>query len=205
MGRYQARVQDMEREHIFIDMPLKPGAKIPTILPSGQVVLVQYRAIDGAQCTFQTQVTGRDIRQIPLLSLQKPDYSQVHRHQRREFLRVPISATFHLVFVNSENKEIVHADGIGHDISGGGVTFRVHKDLPIHRDDIIGFRFLLPLEGKSQEVVGKARVIRVAPVDHYDRKLISLKFYELQEPDRQAIIQYSFKRQIEMREKGVFR
>lgn len=204
-GRYQARVQDMEGDSIFIDIPLKPGYKNPTNLPTGQPVLVQYRAVDGAQCTFQSEVRGRDTRQIPLLQLQKPEYAQVYRHQRREFLRVPILATFHLVFVDSESKEIITADANGYDISGGGLSFRVRQELTVRRDDIIGFRFLLPLEGRSHEIVGKARVIRVAPVDKHGWKLVSLKYFEIPESDRQRIIQYSFKRQIELREKGLFR
>jgi c-di-GMP-binding flagellar brake protein YcgR len=203
-GRYKARVQDMEKDKIFIDLPLKPGSKLPTNLPTGQTVLVQYRAADGAQCSFQTEVTGRDRRQIPLLSLQKPEYSCVHRQQRREFLRVPIAVTFHLIFLDSETREIVNADGQGYDISGGGLSFRVKKDLPIRNGDLIGFRFLLPLEGKSYEIIGKARAIRISPVDRNGWKLVSLKYTEIQESDRQRIIQYSFKRQIEMREKGLF-
>jgi len=46
-------------------------------------------------------------------------------------------------------------------------------------------------------------VIRIAPPNEAGTKLVSLRFFELSEQDRQRIIQYSFKRQIELREKGV--
>ncbi|TCP59401.1 c-di-GMP-binding flagellar brake protein YcgR [Tumebacillus sp. BK434] len=204
-GRYQARVQDMETNSLFIDIPLKHGSKYPTNLPTGQQVLVQYRTTDGALCTFQSAVQGRDVRQISLLQLHKPESSQIRRFQRREFLRVPILATFHLVFVDSESKEVLTADANGCDISGGGLSLRVRQELPVRRDDIIGFRFQLPLEGRTHEIVGKARVIRVAPVDSNGWKLVSLKYFEIQERERQRIVQYSFHRQIELREKGLLK
>ncbi|WP_157729475.1 flagellar brake protein [Tumebacillus algifaecis] len=202
-GRYQARVQDMEEDGIFIEIPLKPGAIMPTNLPTEQSALVQYRAADGALCTFQTEVQGRDVRQIPLLKLLKPDEEHIYRQQRREFLRVPIMATFQLIFVDNETKEIINADAYGYDISGGGLSLRVQHDLPMRSEDIIGFRFRLPLESMTHEIVGKARVIRIAPQDRHGYKLVSLKYYELSERDRQRIIQYSFRRQIELRDKGL--
>jgi c-di-GMP-binding flagellar brake protein YcgR len=204
-GRYASRIQDLEKTKVFIDYPLKTGAQVPTTLAQGQQVLVRYRSVDGAQCSFMTRVIGRDVRQIPLLSLHKPHISEIHRMQRREFLRVPITALFDIVFMDSATKGIISSQAYGVDISGGGLAFRVKKDSPIAAGDIIGFKFQLPApEGqKAHEVVAKARVIRVSPPRENDLKLVSLKYFEINEGDRQRIVQYSFKRQIQMREKGV--
>lgn len=203
MGNYTARVQDTEKTAIFIDIPLKPGSENPTLLPAGTPIFVRYRAADGAQCSFFTNVTGREVRQIPLLAIKKPGMNEIHRQQRREFLRVPLSPKLNLVFVDSETKQILTAVAHGQDISGGGIAFRVLKDLPIRANDIIGFTFQLPVDGKTYEIVGKARVIRVSQPADNGLKSVSLKYFEIKEPDRQRIVQYTFKKQIEMREKGV--
>lgn len=203
MGRYAARVQDIEKTKLFIEMPLRQGAKVPSQFPQGLAVLIRYRAVDGAQCTFTTRVLGRDVRQIPLLALHRPRLSEIHRQQRREFLRVPISSPFDIVYMNSETKEIVSAQAHGQDISGGGFAFRVTKNLSIRAGDIVGFRVVIPHEA-GPEIVGKARVIRVGhPSGELELKSVSLKYFEIREADRQRIVQYSFKRQIEIRDKGV--
>lgn len=202
-GRYSARVQDMEKTKIFIDLPLKPDAKSPTVLPEKMTIMVRYRAIDGAHCSFVTQVLGREKRNIDLLGLLKPNSADIHRQQRREFLRVPFHLDLDLVYMDSTTKSIINARARGQDISGGGLAFAIPEKLPMQANDIIGFRFRMSLEGKGYEIVGKARVIRIAPPNEAGYKNVSLKYFELNEADRQLIIQYSFKRQIEMREKGV--
>ncbi|KEO83661.1 hypothetical protein EL26_08365 [Tumebacillus flagellatus] len=193
----------MEKTKIFIDMPIRPEDKHPTTLPDQTTVMVKYRAADGAQCAFVTQVVGRDKRNIELLALQKPKLEDIHRQQRREFLRVPFNLELELVYLDSISKNIITAKARGHDISGGGLAFIIPTDLPMQANDIIGFRFRMNLEGKGFDIVGKARVIRISPPTDAGYKTVSLKYYELQENDRQLIVQYSFKRQIEMREKGV--
>jgi len=201
-GRYSARVQDLERTKIFIDMPLKPNSTLPISLPDGQSVLIWYRSADGAQCSFTTSVVGRDTRQIQLLALKKPAYSEIHRQQRREFLRVPIPVPMNIVFMNASTKEIITAKAHGNDISGGGLSFTCKRDLPISKEDIIGFQFQMPIDGKLHDIVGKARVIRVSPGRDAAVQIVSLKFFEINEQDRQRIVQYTFKRQLQLREKG---
>ncbi|MGZ4031304.1 MAG: flagellar brake protein [Tumebacillaceae bacterium] len=202
-GRYAARVQDLEKNHIFIDIPLKPGSENPTLLPSGTSIFVRYRSPDGAQCSFFTKVTGREVRNIPLLSIQKPLLSEIHRQQRREFLRVPLFCKLDIVYMDSETKQIITSIAHGQDISGGGIAFRVKKELGVRANDIIGFSFRLPVDGKEYDIVGKARVIRVSQPNESGLKSVSLKYFEIKEPDRQRIVQYTFKKQIQMREKGV--
>jgi c-di-GMP-binding flagellar brake protein YcgR len=202
-GRYNARVQDSEKTTIFIEMPLKQDARNPTVLPDGTEVMVRYRSVDGALCSFHTQVKGRENRGIPLLGLVRPKLSDIHRQQRREYLRVPISATFDLVYMEYQTNRIITATVQGIDISGGGVAWKVEKDLPIQANDVIGFRFVLVMDGKGQEIMGKARVIRVSLPNELGFKTVSCKFIELTDADRQKVIQYSFKRQLEMREKGI--
>ena len=203
IGRYSARVQDMEKMSFHIDMPLRPESKSTTSLPDGTTVLIRYRAVDGALCSFATTVIGREYKPIPMLVLKRPNYSQIHRQQRREFLRVPLSLSVNLVYMDSETKQIITAQVPGHDISGGGISFLIKRDVPMQANDIIGFSFRLPVDGRGFEITGKARVIRIGAPNEAGSRVVSLKYFELSEPDRQRIIQYSFKRQIEMREKGV--
>ncbi|MGB8955995.1 MAG: flagellar brake domain-containing protein [Tumebacillaceae bacterium] len=202
-GRYSARVQDMEKASFHIELPMRSESKVPTSLPDGTAVHIRYRAVDGALCSFATTVIGRLDKPIKMLILKRPGYSQIHRQQRREFLRVPLAATLDLVYMDSQSKQIITTKALGSDISGGGISFCIKQGLPLQANDIIGFSFSLPIEGKGYGITGKARVIRIAPPNEAGNKMVSLKFFELSEPDRQRIIQYSFKRQIELREKGV--
>lgn len=202
-GRYTARVQDMDKVSFHIELPMRSEAKVPTALPDGTAVHIRYRAVDGALCSFATKVIGRVEKPIHMLILKRPGYSQIHRQQRREFLRVSLATTLNLVYMDSQSKQIITTTASGNDISGGGISFRIKQELPLQANDIIGFTFRMPLDGKGYEITGKARVIRIAPPNEAGTKLVSLRFFELTEQDRQRIIQYSFKRQIELREKGV--
>jgi c-di-GMP-binding flagellar brake protein YcgR len=204
MGKYTARIQDMEKTRLFIDMPLKANAKSPTRIDDGVEVLVRYRAADGAQCSFITTVTGREVRNIPLLSLNRPKLSDIHRQQRREFLRVPLTVPINIVFMDSETKNIITCTAHGVDVSGGGLAMRVKKDIGIRANDVVGFSFRLPLDGNGFDITGKGRVIRVGQPDEMNGlKVVSMKYFEISETDRQRIVQFSFKSQIAMREKGV--
>jgi c-di-GMP-binding flagellar brake protein YcgR len=116
---------------------------------------------------------------------------------------VPFNLELELVYLDSHTRNIITSKARGHDISGGGLAFTVPVDLPMQANDVIGFRFRMTLEGKGYDIVGKARVIRIAPPTETGYKTVSLKYFELTETDRQLIVQYSFKRQIEMREKGI--
>jgi len=206
LGRYTCRVQDMEKNALYVDLPIRqdaPEGARPVVLPDRLTVVARYRAVDGASCMFVTHVTGRTKRQIELLELQKPPYSDVHRQQRREFLRVPINVPMDLVYIPALGNELITSRAESVDISGGGLSFRVKDTLPIQANDVIGFTFDLPTETGPARIVGKARVIRVAQPNEHGLKHVSLKYWEINEADRQRIVQYSFKRQIEMRERGV--
>ncbi|HEU4964706.1 MAG TPA: flagellar brake domain-containing protein [Bacilli bacterium] len=203
-GKYTAKLQDMEKTRLFIDMPFKPNAASPTRIDDGVEVLVRYRSADGTQCSFYANVMGREVRNIPLLSLSRPKLSEIHRQQRREFLRVPLSVPIDIVYMDSETKQIVSCATYGSDISGGGLAFRIKREYNIRANDIIGFNFTMPLEGKKYPITGKGRVIRVGQTDEQSgMKVISLKYFEINESDRQRIVQYTFKAQISMRDKGV--
>lgn len=204
MGKYTAKMQDMEKTRLFIDMPFKANAANPTRIEDGVQVLVRYRSGDGAQCSFITRVSGREVRNIPLLMLERPKLSDIHRQQRREFLRVPLTVGIDVLYVDSETKQIVSTKVYGLDISGGGIAFRIKKEFGIRAQDVIGFDFILPLEGKGYPITGKGRVIRVGqPDEKTGLKTVSLKYFEIAEAERQRIVQYTFKSQISMREKGV--
>jgi c-di-GMP-binding flagellar brake protein YcgR len=200
MGRYQCRVVDGDSTSFYIETPMRLNVSMPVAFNKGDEFEVVYRALDGAECRFPSKVLSRQIRDLPVLEIVKPKTSDITRIQRREYLRVPFSESVELSFIDTITKKTVHANVMTRDISGGGMALLANPDLPIRAEDVLSFTFRLPNE--PQQVTGNGVVLRVFDLsDNLDKKLISIRFTEISEQNRQRIVRFTFARQIEIRKK----
>lgn len=189
-GIYDSRIEDIKDGKIYISMPTEKGRAIPLI--ANTRLHISY-VMDMGRFSFKSMVEDRIKTPLPNLIISYPD--AVFREELRTFFRVetriPIKI---LVPVKSENDILTHKlfDAKAVDISGGGL--RLFADVPAYKDSIIDV-FLMGTVEKLDQI--KAQVMRCRRVE--DKYEIGLKFLELSATDRDKIIKYVFKRQIEMR------
>ncbi|UOF89749.1 PilZ domain-containing protein [Fodinisporobacter ferrooxydans] len=201
-GRYQCRVVDHGQSTLSIETPLRLNSTVPVTFDVGIDFEVVYRALDGAECRFFSNVVKRVVKEIPVLEIYKPKMSAITRIQRREYLRVPINIPVELAFLDSYTKRPVTCKGMSKDISGGGLAFTVESSISVHAEDVIGFRFTIPIDGSMTEVLGKGIVLRVLDLSEKNvKKVISVRFFDISDQNRQRIVRFTFQRQIEISKK----
>lgn len=192
----------------------------PTAIPIGTVI--EVLAVDpNCVYSFTTSVIGRQA-QPPSLWLSLPE--TYRRVQRREYVRVNIKMPI-LITIKGDTDvkydslttnilaEDIYREGyfntISIDISGGGT--KIFSPIQFESDTILNMLIRLPMK----EISTSARVVRsdlnqkisekdMLPKDYAKFNYITaLCFKEIEDADRSTIIQLCFKRQLELRQRGL--
>lgn len=195
-GSYSTRVEDMDDHRIAVSMPMVQG--VPVALSRGvPVELELVRAQPPGEGSYRAAsvVLGQTHRPVPLLYLRLPQ--QWERHQLRQFFRVPAVLTVQLAVLGQEDAPRML--GRTRDISGGG--FQAVVGRPLAAGDAVDVVLVLP----ERRINAKGVVRRVEDVeDHPGRRwMVGIAFTDIAERERDAIIRFTIKRQIELRKKGM--
>ncbi|HEY8416784.1 MAG TPA: PilZ domain-containing protein [Limnochordales bacterium] len=195
-GSYTTRVEDMDDQRIAVSMPTVQG--MPVALPRGvPVELELVRAQPPGEGSYRATsvVLGRSMGRVPLLYLRSPQ--QWERHQLRQFFRVPAVLTVQIRAAGEADAPWML--GRTRDISGGG--FRAVVGRPLPADQAVEVVLVLP----ERRITAKGVVRRVEEVeDNPGRQwTVGIAFTDIAERERDAIIRFVFKRQIELRKKGM--
>jgi c-di-GMP-binding flagellar brake protein YcgR len=188
-GVYDSRIEDFDDEHIFVSMPTDKGVTVP-LRPKSRLH-VSF-VMDRGRFSFKTMVVDRIKGNLPMLKIVRPD--AIFRQELRSFFRVDTRMSIKIL-VDVESDGIITQkvyDAKVLDLSGGGA--RIFTSAYLKKDDNIEVYFLGNLD-RLEEV--KAHVRRVRKVeDNYE---VGIQFTELGQSDRDKVIKYVFKRQVEMR------
>lgn len=190
-GSYESRFEDIRDKSILISVPSDRGAFVP--LSPGLDISVLYIG-DGGRYYFQSKVLGRIKETIPLIEIEKP--TVIHRKELREFFRINTNAKVKLL-ATRQNASANSVDNIMEayvqDISGGGMRVSLRTRLEYNDEVEIYFSEMVP-ELKST----KAVVTRSVTLEE-GRYEAGLKFLNINSVDRDRVIKYVFKRQLELR------
>lgn len=193
IGKYDSRIESVDDDYIYISLPTKNA--IPAPLKPGTKIDVSF-VTDKGRFSFITEVIDRVRDNIIMLKIKKPE--QLFRKELRKYFRVE---TFLKIIVckivYNDNKNTpdmlkICKEGTVKDISGGGV--RIFTELELDVDDIVELDFSGAINN-IKEVFGK--VVRVKEIN--GKTEAGVEFISIRENDRDKIIQYVFKRQIELK------
>lgn len=205
-ARGHARLLDLAGDMLILDEPLRLGKSDLLPVDTGDTVQLSYRAPDGSLCYFDSIVAGKGMTDhLASIRVRKPALDQVVRIQRRAFVRMEVPIQISLLCVRDDpSGSLITGQGTTHDISGGGLSFWTPKDLGIVLRDRITVKFQLPNEDSSLgPLSAKGLIVRDAPWSVGAGQLFSLRFEEIGRSSQQRIIQYVFRKQIELRSKGL--
>lgn len=206
-GNYESRLQKMDKQSLYFDMPMNINTRSLQKFTIGTRLLVHYSDISNIPCAFETVVENDYLstEQEPVFVVKMPDLKSIRKNQRREYVRVPFSIPGELIVMDTGNQRFFTFQGEIQDLSGGGLAIQIAGDQNVNVGDFVGIRFQLRQNNQVVHISSRAQVVRVQKSDFFSRKVCGLKFIDLQEQDRQNIIQFVFRRQIELRERGWFR
>jgi len=194
-GVYDSRVEDFDEENIYISQPSSEGVPVPMV--PGTIAHIEFVNSQG-RFRFETKVTGRSSQgRVTLVAVEKP--KTMIRNQLREFYRVEtrIKGKVKIFYagVPDKNMKIPHKsiDCMVMDVSGGGGKLITSSWIENKQS------FLLDMSEAIPELDNApCTAIRVKRIQ--ERTEVSFRFNFTKESDRNLIIKYVFKRQIELKQ-----
>lgn len=150
---YVSSVQDIDRNTIFIGMPMSRSLSL--VLSRGDNVQVRFTKED-ASYFFRSTVTRVRDDEIPLYGLAWPD--KVERKQLRRHVRLSCLLEVEFAEPSPGSKAPVWHRGRAVDISAGGL--KLQTDRVYDTGTLLMLRFALPLRQQTLEIETQARVVR---------------------------------------------
>ena len=194
-GVYDSRVEDITKKYILISHPAENGVPIP-MLP-GTKISVEYVSNSG-RFHFESEVTGRHTEgSLSFIEVAIPE--TITRNQLREFFRVQtnIKGKVKIFYskVPDKNMKIPHkkVDCKVVDMSGGGG--KLITEAFFEKGQVFGLDLSEEIEG-AEDI--RCTCIRSKRIQ--EKSEVSFKFNIEKESERNPIIKYVFKRQIELKQ-----
>lgn len=188
-GVYDSRIEDIDKGSVHVSMPSEKGVAIP--LKPGTRLHVSF-VMDRGRLSFKSAVEDRFMDPLPMLKITRPDV--LFREELRSFFRVDTLIPVKIM-VNIHEGDIIRQkmfEAKVTDLSGGGC--KVFTEAPIKKGDTFEIFFLGTIEKLDSVKVESRRIRRVE--EFYE---VGSEFYGLSHSDRDKIIKYVFKRQVEMK------
>lgn len=195
-GSYPSRVEEILPDIIVLAAPLKRGVVVP--LRVGDTIKVNYYG-KTAGYSFTTKVIATSYKRIPLIAVEKPQ--EFTKIQRRSYIRVPARIPVRFTLLDDQKKPTeLNCCCETIDISGGGVALLSSTALPC--GSCMEMELNVPRKGTIR-VIGKVARSEEKKTEYGKMTLLGISFVEIEESDRDKIIQYVFEIQRDMRRKGL--
>lgn len=177
---------------MHLAMPMNKST--PVILMPGSTFYGRILA-HGAIWQFTSTFIDKTILPVPIW-ISGPPYD-LKKVQLRSFVRLPVTLPLTLSIPSDETDE-APVGTTTRDLSGGGLQLILKKRLPVGTI----LRLTLQIPGFSP-VAATATVVRVEQPPDTNIFWIAVKFSQITEKDREKIIKFIFKKQCELRQKGL--
>lgn len=190
---YRSRVEDAYDDLLIVGAPIDKGSLVP--IRVGTRLSVQFKhsgPIQEGRFENIAVVEKRFSANLPLLQLRL--LTEWHKVQDRSFVRVPVFLDAVFTPFRENEKGIAEEGqpqtGVILNLSGGGFLLRTTYELQMDEEIKISFEF------DDTPVLANAHVARFVPTE--EGQDYGFAFSEIPEQIRTQIIQYVFKRQIEL-------
>ena len=186
---YRTRVEDVSHNTLLVGAPLERGEVIP--IRVGTEVIVEYKdeSIKTEGRFSNTAVVEKRFhKNVPTLLLRLTGTWE--KTQERMFVRVDVLIDAAFAPVVDGNIQAVQTGTILN-LSGGGILLAT--DYQLAESDVVWISF--PIDTKSIRTTG--HVVRVRQLE--ETKGYGISFHDMDEKQRQEIIQFVYRRQLELR------
>ncbi len=190
--RHPSRVEEIGKDYCLIAMPM--AKSVPIILLQGTRFNGRV-VVDGMVWQFTSEFLDKRIHPIPVWVISRP--FDIKKIQLRAFVRIDTVLPVELQVLSEDGSQPVFAASTS-DISGGGLRAVSKQQLQVGTN----LKVSLDLPGTGV-VQGAGVIVREELLPDRVLYAAGIKFTELAEKDRDKIIKYIFRKQLERRQKGV--
>ncbi|MCZ0701846.1 c-di-GMP-binding flagellar brake protein YcgR [Natronobacillus azotifigens] len=194
--RYRCRIVELKSHTIYIDYPINVKTGRTDIFPKGSSFSAYFVGEHDSVYTFETEIKGKKKNKIPMLLLHI-DFSKIQKIQRREYVRVDANLD---VSVHHPENNFLPFTSLTTDISGGGLAILLPENHKMKAGQLLAIWIVIPTTKASNLYVSvEAEAIRIHEKNHQNKQLLSVKFKDIGEKDRDKIIQFCFDTQLKER------
>ncbi|WNB93704.1 flagellar brake domain-containing protein [Bacillus sp. NEB1478] len=195
---YKSKIYEMKDDVLYIDYPSNEATNRTEYFFDGTQFKVSFVDKEKVVYTFRTELLGRKIEKIPVLIITAPKNEDVHKVQRREYVRVETMVDVSVdIIANSDpafNSVIV-------DMSAGGMLLSLPIGHKVAKGDVLDCLVVLPMRsGEKVYLDLECSVLRILDGDN-NRQRAPLQFNQITARDRQHIIRFCFEQQLQMKKK----
>lgn len=192
-GNYLSKVADFMEEGVIITGLYREGAPLPIRL--NQPVNVYYTT-DRAAYKFESKVMKRTNKPIPLLLIESSD--SVTRIQRRDYFRLDVTGKVDVYkMIDNKNYPKKISDARLLDISGGGIQMQLKAKFEKGEEILLSLKNILV----PKEFI-KSKIVRIHR-ENDELYNYGVQFEEIEDEQREEIIQWIFAYQRKSRKKGL--
>jgi c-di-GMP-binding flagellar brake protein YcgR len=196
---YKSKIFEMKENEIYIDYPSNESTNRTEYFFDGTQFKASFLDKDKNVYTFRTELLGRKIEKIPVLILTLPKQEEIHKIQRREFVRIE---TLLDVAVKSTNDTMHPFTSVVVDLSAGGMLLSLPLNHRVQKEDILDCLVVLPMQsGEKIYLELTCNVLRILDGQGTNRQRAPLQFNQISSKNRQHIIRYCFEQQVLMKKK----
>jgi c-di-GMP-binding flagellar brake protein YcgR len=192
-GNYLSKVADFIEAGIIITGLYREGAPLPIRL--NQAVNVYYTT-DRAAYKFNSKILKRTNEPIPLLLIESSD--SVNRIQRRDYFRLDVTGkidVYKMIDAKNYPKKVSAARLLN--ISGGGIQIQLKNKFKKGEEILISLKSILA----PKEFI-KSKIVRIHR-ENDEFYNYGVEFLEIEDEQREEIIQWIFAYQRKSRKKGL--
>lgn len=199
--KFRCKLVEFNKDILYVDYPVNQNTGRTGFFLEGTQFRATFVGKDESVYVMETEVRGRKKLTIPVLILHFPGKEHILRIQRRQYVRVETAVD---IAIDDPNGIVSPFTSITVDISGGGAAVILPPKHNIELHQILEAWFVIPLSsGETQYIKTESEVVNIWKGNDRERDKFSLKFDEINEVDRQAIIRYCFERQLSNRRRGI--
>lgn len=191
---YKTRIEEVSADSMMLAMPMSKG--FPIILPAGEQFQGKVIA-DGNVYQFDCRYLDKRFTPLPVWITSLP--FNLVKIQQRNHVRVDVSLKVHLQLQQNDQEDVVEFNTVTKDLSGGGAL--IVTKIPIPLGKMVSLTLSIP---EFDTIVVSGEVIRrEQPKPDQQLYWLGVKFTDITEKQRNAIIKYVFKVQLQHRKKGL--
>lgn len=186
---FRTRVEDAYDDIVLVGAPLQQGHVVPIRVGTQlQIEFILKGQIQEGRFGNTAIVEKRVRTQVPLLQLRL--LGDWEKKQKRDFVRVPVHIDAVVVPKQEDGSELPAQTALILNLSGGGFLLRSAHPFQLEDEVRVSFRV------GDEQIVAAAHVARMVLTE--TGQDYGFAFLDIPEKMRKVIIQFVFKRQIEL-------
>ncbi|WP_078546040.1 flagellar brake protein [Litchfieldia alkalitelluris] len=197
--RYRCRLVETNQKKLYIDYPINEVTGKSTFFMRGTILKASFVGADNSVYSFNTEVIGRTMKEIPMVIIDFPSITGFTKIQRRQFVRIEVNVD---VAVHSLLGKFSPFVTLSTDISAGGASIVIPKDVICQPGEELTTWFALPISGENHFLTLRSKLIRTIEGDG-DTRRASIQFVGISNHEMQTITKFCFERQLSHRKKGL--